>query len=191
MRNPATTKDRKFAFVLYPDSTSYSCVQVLAAVKRSMPEWAYVLHDKDIDWETGESKKPHYHVLVKVPSPVLRSVIAHKVEIPETDVQLVGRYKDYARYLIHADDGDKAQYRPEDVTANWEYRLVLDFGAEKQAEQLFVYVAQNPHCTLSELFAYAMYNNCYAEFRRGYRIFKDLREEQLLFAGQAKAARME
>lgn len=51
-------KDRKYQGVLYPDSESYCCDDVLNILKSTFPEFAYILHDKDVD-ENGELKKPH------------------------------------------------------------------------------------------------------------------------------------
>ena len=55
-------KDRKFQGILYPDSESYRCDDVLNVLKSTFPEFAYILHDKDVD-ENGELKKPHIHWL--------------------------------------------------------------------------------------------------------------------------------
>lgn len=182
MRNPDTAKDRKFAFVLYPDSTSYDCAKVLEAFQH-LPQWAYILHNRDSDWETGEHKKPHYHCLVKLPSPVLRSVVANKVGLPAEEIFLVSSFKKYARYLIHADDMDKEQYRPEEVRANWDYLSVIDATGEQLAQKIAIFLIQNPNCTQIELFAYCCENGCYSEYRRAYRLFCDLRQEQRLMAG--------
>ena len=46
-------KDRKFQGILYPDSESYCCEDVLNVLKSTFPEFAYILHDKDTD-ENGE-----------------------------------------------------------------------------------------------------------------------------------------
>lgn len=182
MKDPNTTKDRKFAFVVYPDSTSYDCNAVLAELQH-LPQWSYILHDRDIDWETGELKKPHYHCLVKVPSPVLRSVIANKVGLPPEDIQLISSYKKYARYLIHADDADKVQYSPDDVSANWDYNSVIDLSGDRLAQKIAIFLVNNPRCTQIELFAYCCENGLYAEYRRAYKLFADLRQEQRMFAG--------
>lgn len=52
-------KDRKFQGILYPDSESYCCDDVLNVLKSTFPEFAYILHDKDTD-ENGELKKTSY-----------------------------------------------------------------------------------------------------------------------------------
>lgn len=52
-------KDRKFQGVLYPDSESYCCDDVLNVLKSTFPEFAYILHDKDTDENGGIEKVPY------------------------------------------------------------------------------------------------------------------------------------
>ena len=53
-------QDRKWELVLYPDSDSYDVSSVLADLAGVFDQWAYILHDSDVDAD-GNLKKPHYH----------------------------------------------------------------------------------------------------------------------------------
>ena len=52
---------RKFCGILYVESDTYNVDDVLEHIKSYFDQWAYCLHDKDVNDETGETKKAHYH----------------------------------------------------------------------------------------------------------------------------------
>ena len=47
---------RNFQGVIYPDSQSYDCQEVLSKLAQ-FSDFAYILHDQDVD-ENGELKSP-------------------------------------------------------------------------------------------------------------------------------------
>ena len=53
-------KIRNFSGVLYPDSESYNCNEVIDRIKSKFKQWAFCLHDMDVNDE-GELKKAHIH----------------------------------------------------------------------------------------------------------------------------------
>lgn len=75
------------------------------------------LHDKDVTPD-GEIKKAHYHVIIMyggVKTAAQAEAIIKK--IGGVGVVPINHLPAYARYLIHLDDPDKAQYDVHDVTA--------------------------------------------------------------------------
>ena len=52
---------RNFLGVLYPDSESYDCQKVLSRIKDTFVDFAYIVHDMDVN-ENGEIKKAHIHI---------------------------------------------------------------------------------------------------------------------------------
>ena len=80
--------DRKFELVLYPDSTSYDCQTVLSKACAYFNEWAYILHDKDLD-ENGQPKKPHFHFYGKSSgSPLTPQGVASRLGVPLSSMSM-------------------------------------------------------------------------------------------------------
>lgn len=84
-------------------------------------------HDQDIaDASTGQLKKVHRHVIAMWPNTTTRrnaQKFFAKFNGPKTILRLENP-RGMARYLIHMDDPEKAQYSPEDVLqfngADWQ-----------------------------------------------------------------------
>lgn len=112
----ADKKFRSFAGTLYPDSESYDCETLLSTIRSKFTDWAYILHDKDVD-ENGELKKPHIHWVGRA-TPRCLSVVSNFLGLPENDIEVVKNFDNMVMYLIHLNDIDKFQYSPDDVETN-------------------------------------------------------------------------
>lgn len=112
----ADKKFRSFAGTLYPDSESYDCETLLSTIRSKFIDWAYILHDKDVD-ENGELKKPHIHWVGRA-TPRCLSVVSNFLGLPENDIEVVKNFDNMVMYLIHLNDIDKFQYSPDDVETN-------------------------------------------------------------------------
>lgn len=112
----AEKKYRSFAGTLYPDSESYDCEELLSIIRSKFIDWAYILHDKDVD-DNGELKKPHIHWVGRA-TPRCLSVVSNFLGLPENDIETVKNFDNMIQYLIHLNDIDKFQYSPDDVETN-------------------------------------------------------------------------
>lgn len=112
----ADKKFRSFAGTLYPDSESYDCETLLSTIRSKFIDWAYILHDKDVD-ENGELKKSHIHWVGRA-TPRCLSVVSNFLGLPENDIEVVKNFDNMVMYLIHLNDIDKFQYSPDDVETN-------------------------------------------------------------------------
>lgn len=112
----ADKKFRSFAGTLYPDSESYDCETLLSTIRSKFIDWAYILHDKDVD-EKGELKKSHIHWVGRA-TPRCLSVVSNFLGLPENDIEVVKNFDNMVMYLIHLNDIDKFQYSPDDVESN-------------------------------------------------------------------------
>lgn len=107
-------KDRKWTFVLYPESAPTNWKEIL---QNTGLEFAISpLHDRDINEATGEIKKSHYHILLCFPGPTTFNKVNNicnslNCPIPKRVLSVVGIY----RYFTHKDNPDKAQYNEEDI----------------------------------------------------------------------------
>lgn len=119
-------KGRYWAGLIYPGD---SCPEDWEAQMRQSGLAILVspFHDKDVeDKATGKLKKPHRHVIAMWSNTTTRrnaKKFFAKFEGPEVILRLESP-RGMARYLIHLDDPDKAQYAPEDVLeingADWQ-----------------------------------------------------------------------
>lgn len=112
----ADKKFRSFAGTLYPDSVSYDCETLLSTIRSKFIDWAYILHDKDVD-EKGELKKSHIHWVGRA-TPRCLSVVSNFLGLPENDIEVCKNFDNMVMYLIHLNDIDKFQYSPDDVETN-------------------------------------------------------------------------
>ena len=159
-------KSRNFLGVLYPDSESYICEEVLGLLDATFKEWAYVLHDKDTDDE-GNPKKPHIHWIGKRASPVPISTISNSLGVPNNSVEFCNRWKQSARYLIHLDSPDKEAYLPSDIVSNFEISKYLSEMSDlDMAKKILDYVETEHPVSLHTLIKWCMSNGCWSEYRR-------------------------
>lgn len=173
---------RTFQGVVYPDSESYDCEQVLALLPDVFVEFAYILHDKDVT-EEGELKKAHYHWLGTRSSPVAINTIAKQLGVSDNAVEFCRSYRAFLRYMIHADDTSKHQYSPDDVQGVFKKHF-LTGDSEKALVQLALQRIQSGEIqTIQGLAAFAAEQNDWPSFRRNYSLLKDLLHERLSYEG--------
>lgn len=111
-------KSRQFETILYPQE-DVNHKHMLEFIHNNF-EYIACTHDRDfiIDEETGEriDKKPHTHVIVVFANPrhykAVSDIFGGHYFLP------VASYRVRVRYLVHADDPDKAQYLPTEVFGN-------------------------------------------------------------------------
>lgn len=105
------TKERSYgwASLLYKESCVTDIENALLALK--IPCALSPLHDRDIHDDTGEVKKPHYHLLLHYTSLKSQRQVKEDLEpLRAVGAERVRDLRAYTRYLIHIDDPDKAQY---------------------------------------------------------------------------------
>lgn len=110
------TKERSYnwATILYTESCAVDIEGALLELK--VPCALSPLHDRDIHDDTGEIKKPHFHLLLHYTSLKSQRQVKDDLEpLGAVGAERVRELGAYARYLIHADDPDKAQYDIQDL----------------------------------------------------------------------------
>lgn len=170
----ADKKFRSFAGTLYPDSESYDCEHLLSIIRTKFTDWAYILHDKDVD-ENGELKKPHIHWVGRA-TPRCLSVVSNFLGLPENDIEVVKNFDNMVMYLIHLNDIDKFQYSPDDVETNLpnigqilrrlsEGQIVKDLASAKMQKSWY------------DLVQYAVETESYDVLRRNLGVIRLIWEE--------------
>lgn len=169
--NNSPDKKRRVWFIeLYPDSTTYNCSDLINVVK-SFPEWAIILHDKDVKPD-GELKKPHYHCVVRT-SPALLSTILNKFPgLASNFIEFSHEFQWCVRYLIHLDDVSKYQYQKEAVETNIED---IERYWRTQSELSYVWHMadmRSSGASWYSILSYCKDNHCYDIFRRNVGIIQ-------------------
>lgn len=108
-------KSRTWACIMYEDSAPPDWEDRLRQIGVGFA--VSPLHDKDVT-QTGELKKPHYHVILdwkngsttyRTAAGIARDVLRGTVPIP------LASPRGYYRYMTHLDNPEKAQYDPRKI----------------------------------------------------------------------------
>lgn len=162
-------KYRVFSGVIYPDSESYNPIEVLETLKSKFKEWAYCLHDSDVNYD-GELKKPHIHWVGRG-DPRTLSAVAKFLGLKENEVELGKNFKALIQYLIHLNNPEKAQYSIENVVTN-----IPDIGnmLRNLSEGQLCKDLASAKCRMSwyDLIQYAIENDCFDVLRRNMPLIK-------------------
>lgn len=161
------TKDgrtRNWSFLVYEEWVSDGWEKLLNELK--VPWCHSPLHDRDINPDTGEVKKPHYHCVIlfdgsksqKQVHDLLKSSLSERCPLPIPTHSVRGS----VRYFCHLDDKDKAVYDPAkcyyygcDPTS-----LVLPSSAEKAQfiREMQYWIVHNDITEFCDLYDYACNN---------------------------------
>lgn len=118
-------RHKVWTLIFYPDSAPAEWRDILA--DKHLKVWVSPIHDRDA-WtvaderkdpahKAGTMKKPHYHLVVQYEVQEDRAGFLEdfaELNGPQ-NVKAVKSLISMVRYLVHADDPDKAQYKREDV----------------------------------------------------------------------------
>ncbi|MBE6913816.1 MAG: hypothetical protein E7472_02635 [Ruminococcaceae bacterium] len=176
---------------LYPDSQQ----EVIEYIINNF-SCAYALHDMDIwtqeeidektalnpetpfPYTAGELKKPHYHfILTFSGSGRYFHAIANELGVPMNTICRCNSLRRAYEYLWHKNNPEKYQYSPDIVqTHDFEIPSESSIGREEE-EQVRILLEMPAFETTYECARWAWENKVWAAFRRGYAIWRDIRNE--------------
>lgn len=106
-------KSKYFSLLVYPDNIPIDEANYLLSEELYLD---YLLSPKHID-NIDEGKKEHYHLLLCFANPISINTIARVGERLKAPKKLfpVSNSIGAARYLVHADNPEKIQYKKEDI----------------------------------------------------------------------------
>lgn len=108
-------RTRNYATVVYPESAPADWLAVLDSLH--VPAFVSPLHNADVNAD-NTPKKAHYHVLIMFAGVKTREQAQAVIDaIGGVGCESVSTVRGYARYLVHADNPEKAQYSKSDVKA--------------------------------------------------------------------------
>lgn len=159
-------QDRKYLGVLYPDSESYSCDEVIEELKKTFPQFAMILHDKDCD-ENGELKKPHIHWVGRFRAPRSLDAVADEIGVPSNMIERCRSFDAAIRYLIHADNPEKYHYPIDSVFSTFPLSQFFRDDEEVQASKIITYIDEQNCCSVVSLVRWSLSNGCWGVLRSG------------------------
>lgn len=148
-RKKRDDRKRQYAFIVYSDSAYEDWIMRLDALH--IEALISPLHDQDVNPD-GSQKKPHWHVMLMFPGNKTKAqidAIRDQVLGPNYNRALedIQSLRGYARYLIHADNPEKAQYSKADVRAlgGVDYDAVCTLPSDdvNAIEQMMQFIVEN------------------------------------------------
>jgi hypothetical protein len=128
-------KKRNWAFVGYPESLPEDWKNILR--ETGLQCAISPLHDKDLD-PTGETKKPHYHVIACYSGPTSYNVVKALTDrLNAPGPQALEQVRGYYRYLTHKDNPEKAQYSENEIETINGF-CIMDFVELTKSEVLSI-----------------------------------------------------
>lgn len=88
--------------ILYPEDADTP--EIMARAADRWESWVSILHDQDVNPETGEVKKPHIHLLLKSRSGRTPAAVAKDLRIPAERVEGKENGQGALAYLTHSTD---------------------------------------------------------------------------------------
>lgn len=117
-------RSNKWTYIMYKDSAPENHVEILD--RMGVPYVLSPWHDKDINEETGELKKPHRHGVLFFDSLKSESqvseLLTEKLNTPK-HVEAVMSPTGMFHYLTHAQNPEKTQYDVKDIVAGCGFDL--------------------------------------------------------------------
>ena len=148
-------KKRNWAFVLYPESAPKDWREQLQ--QTGLQCAISPLHDKDIN-PTGETKKPHYHIILCYSGPTAYNVVKGLTngKLGQTIPQPLEQVRGYYRYLSHEDNPEKAQYSKAEIqTLNGfdigDFCELTKSEVTKITREIVGFIRDNDICEYSDL----------------------------------------
>lgn len=184
-------KANQCIFVLYPETQ-----QDIIEYVQSQFSCAWILHDRDVwleedieKWErknpeqpcpyvVGEVKKEHVHFVCTFLFGRYFHAVAKELGIPSNTIRRCNNLLKAYEYLFHKNDPEKYQYTEEEVGMN-DFVVPLANGCGRSEEELQVelLLAMPRFDDTYSAARWAFENGCWAAFRRGYQIWRDIRNE--------------
>jgi len=142
--NELSTMTRQFIVVIEKVDNETGRIIKHDEIKKMLDEIAinyyFILHDKDINNDTGEIVRPHYHLVFTTAKRVRLGTILNRISkilnIAKLGITIdvAFNYNYHIRYLIHLDDQNKYQYSINYITTN--YEKGLEFAQRSKTDKV-------------------------------------------------------
>lgn len=126
MKKDKEKRYRTFMLILYKDDNKYYDYETFIIDKQfKNKEYRYcgITHDRDIQEETGELKKEHDHIVLYFDNPRTINSISKELDLPSQYIESYSSLKTALLYLLHYNQGEKAQYSIEQTFGDLQLEL--------------------------------------------------------------------
>lgn len=160
MKDGRTIKSRYWAFILYPESAPKRWIMMLKETTLKIA--ISPIHDMDIEEETGELKKAHYHVLLCFGNTTTSSAAdTISSDLNGTKCIPITSAWGYYRYLDHDLESDKAKYKHDDILllgslTEWDIKTFSKEDERKMRIQIHQLIHDNKICEYDDLLMYLL-----------------------------------
>lgn len=176
-------QSKLFLLELYPEWDDFN--EIIEKIKKYCNYYSYIIHNKDIDDETGEVKKAHCHLICEFGKKrTIKGVhnLFNSLSLEMRFIDIVTSENSITRYLLHLDDKDKYQYNVFEIVTNNKNRLDINLkesiDKNMQANLLFEYIDKFPNrLTTYNIRSYAYQNNLIEGFNSFYSQLRDFKNE--------------
>lgn len=160
MSEKRESRFRNFVTVCYPESMPDDWEQVVT--DWHVPVLVSPLHDKDINPD-GEIKKPHYHVMLLFDNvKTIEQAKALISEINGVGCEVVKSTRGQARYFLHLDNPEKAQYDVKDVRtfAGVDYQVLISLPSDRYSiiREILEFIEANDIMSFNALYLWTSKN---------------------------------
>lgn len=153
-------KKRNWGAVVYPESAPDDWEEILKL--KGLTFACSPLHDKDIN-PTGESKKPHYHIILSFNGPTSNNVVNEIMKELNQPIAIpLESVRGYYRYFTHKDNPEKYQYNDKDIRLfnGFDVTDILNaFEVYENLKEIQMLVVQNDLFEYSDLMDYLLTND--------------------------------
>lgn len=172
-------RSRSHCLLLYPEDETH--MNALNLIKQYY-NYAYILHDKDYT-DTGEIKKPHYHIVITFNNAKWNTKVAEELKITDNYIEQCRNLELALEYLIHRNEETKYQYPIDEVKGPLKQKLIKylnqnDLDENDRVYELYKYISEsNKIIYYYEFVEYCVKMGMWDIFRRSSLIFIKLIEE--------------
>lgn len=157
----AVTRTRNFMTIVYPDSCPENWRSILAEC--CVPAIVSPLHDKDKNAD-DTPKKAHWHVMLMFAGPKTTEQVQRICDkFGGIQCKPVSNTQSMARYFVHMDNPDKAQYDPDNIEcysgADWWEIVKTSRDRYDALAEITDFVHEKKMFSYSDLVRYCRLNN--------------------------------
>lgn len=164
--NKRENRHKTYEIILYCDSKNLPQINdIIQLLDQLNYDYAYILHDSDIDENTLLEKKPHYHLLLHFNNAISLTTLSKKLNIPSNYIEIKDDLISALLYLIHYNIADKHHYLVSEVNGPMSIKLknLVDLGYYNENSALLSILdyidSSDYHISYKMLLKYCINNN--------------------------------
>lgn len=173
-------RSRNFRLLLYPEDPTHK--DALDLIKKDY-EYAYILHDQDLD-NDDDCKKEHWHVVLRFANAKWNTALADELGIKPNYVRDSKDLKKSLAYLIHFFNPDKYQYDFEQVIGSkplhdmlWAVILKANKTQEELSNEILDFIDSAGTLSFIDFMRWINANGLFSNLKSGSGWYRDVLKE--------------